>query len=87
MARYVCKNMDEVNYIIKKFNLTFRNYTLTAIIKNIKMYGCITLSKIPNYCVLLCDNCENTNCIHRTPILIQTSNIMREEKLKRILYD
>ena len=37
MARYVCKNMDEVNYIIKKFNLTFRNYTLTAIIKNIKI--------------------------------------------------
>ena len=87
MARYVCKNMDEVNYIIKKFNLIFSKYNLDTIIKDMKLYGCITISKKPNFCSMSCDNCILPNCPYKTSILIQAYHIMREEKLKRILYD
>jgi hypothetical protein len=90
MIRYLCRNIHEVNYIIGKYNYTYSKGELKTIqgILNIQNY--IYLIKNPifisSFCAQECDNCTSTkNCFLYTLNIKSVSNIMREEKLKRIL--
>ena len=90
MTRYLCKTEEELNYIIDKLKLDYSNESLNDIIKNFKIKRYVTLNynKInTNYCHYMCNECYIIGCETRATEMKNVSNLMREEKLNRILND
>jgi hypothetical protein len=80
--------MDEVNYIINKFNFNVLKRELESMKNGIKTAGFVSLygnENGINYCYNMCNACNSEYCFSSN--LINATNIMREEKLKMILDD
>ena len=90
MNRYICKNVDELNFCIEKYKLEFVKHVLSNIYACLEKYNIISLNDqefSTTYCHSYCHGCGNTNCKSKPNILINIRKIMREEKLNRILND
>ena len=88
MTRYICTTVEEFEYIIKKYNEYVYYTDYDIIIKTINENKFISLrinQKSVSFCRLLCTNCVRIGCINRANDIIYISNLMRKEKLERIL--
>ena len=89
--KYVCRNIQEVNYVIDNYGLFYNSIDYKDI-ENIVKNGFIILKEygtgyMPKYCTKPCIECKyNYSCEHSIITTIDITKIMREEKLKRILY-
>jgi hypothetical protein len=84
--------MDEVNYITNKYNFIYGGVDKHEILGllNKKKYIYLISGdgnfKEDSYCGGECNICSfGNNCNYYTPNIIDSSYLMREEKLKRIL--
>ena len=98
MTRYICTTVEEFEYIIKKYNEYVYYTDYDIIIKTINENKFISLrinqqsvsffnQQSVSFCRLLCTNCGRIGCINRANDIIYISNLMRKEKLERILND
>jgi hypothetical protein len=90
MIRYKCINIDEINYIIGKYDYTYSKEEMDDILYKLDIKKYIYLIKNPEYsstyCAGECNMCMFVKiCYVYTLNITSVSNIMREEKLKRIL--
>jgi hypothetical protein len=92
MNSIICKSIDEFNYINNKYNNKYDEISIKNIRNILKSDGVVLLwidKKLirHSYCKsLCCEKCYTTYCKNRNLLNVSyATNIMRDEKLKRIL--
>ena len=89
MIRYICKKIEDIDYVCDKYNSGYTKEEYVQISYYIKMYENLVIyfqdNKIKYCSHENCLDCSYEICDIRFSNIINTKYIMREEKLNRIL--